>query len=170
MDTARVPVGMASAVEGALSIAVGSPGASSNRKGLPKGVSGADPEVVPDKARRRRFSAKYKRQILDEADACAEPGQVGALLRREGLYSSHLTAWRKQRDAGALAGLTPKKRGRKPRQRNPLEKQVQQLERDKARLERELEKSRIIIEYQKKASEILGIPLRMLELDDKDDN
>jgi transposase len=72
-----------------------------------------DPEVVPQ-AKRRRFNAEYKVRILEEADACSEPGEIGALLRREGLYSSHLTTWRRQREQGHLEGLSPKKRGRKP--------------------------------------------------------
>ena len=74
----------------------------------------SDPEV-PEKARRRRFGGTYKLQILRAVDACTEPGEIGALLRREGLYSSHLSKWRRQRDAGALEGLRPRKRGRKPR-------------------------------------------------------
>jgi transposase-like protein len=72
-----------------------------------------DPEVVP-RAKRRQFSAQYKLQILTEADQCSQRGEIGALLRREGLYSSHLTTWRKQRDQGQLQGLAPQKRGRKP--------------------------------------------------------
>jgi transposase-like protein len=73
---------------------------------------------VPEKAARRRFDAAYKLRVLDEADRCSEAGEVGELLRREGLYSSHLTAWRKQRDAGALRALGPKKRGRKPKRKD----------------------------------------------------
>jgi len=168
MNTAmRLPSGTAPAVEGASAVAAPSPGAPARAKALPRGASSPDPEVVAKKAKRRRFTAAYKLRVLAKADACTGPGEVGALLRREGLYSSHLTSWRKQRDAEALAGLEPKKRGRKARGRNPLEKRVQELERDKARLERELEKSRIIIEYQKKTSEILGIPLEALLDDDE---
>lgn len=139
-------------------------------KGLPRGVASPDPEVVPKKGKRRRFSAEYKRRILDEADACTDRGEVGALLRREGLYSSHLASWRKQREQGTLAALSSKKRGRKGRERNPLEKRVRELEKEKARLEREAEKQRIIIEYQKKASEILGMPLKAMELDEQDND
>lgn len=80
--------------------------------------SDPDPEVSP-KAGRRIFTAKYKLAVLAEADECAEPGDVGRLLRRKGLYSSHLSKWREQREAGALAGLTPKKRGRKARPVDP---------------------------------------------------
>ena len=79
-----------------------------------RSASDPDPEV-PAKARRRTFTAKYKLEILTEADGCSKPGEIGKLLRREGLYSSHLSKWRDQREAGALAGLTPKKRGRKRR-------------------------------------------------------
>ncbi len=71
-----------------------------------------NPEV-PAQAKRRKFSGEYKRRILEEADKCTEPGEIGALLRREGLYSSNLTKWRRQRKAGGLGGLTPQKRGRK---------------------------------------------------------
>ena len=123
----------------------------------PKLRPAPDPEVT-DRPRRRRFSAAQKLQILREADACTEPGQVGALLRREGLYSSHLTDWRRKRAAGELQALEPRKRGRKPKLRNPLAEQVARLERDKAKLEEQLRKARIIIDVQKKLSEILGLP------------
>ena len=93
-----------------------------------------DPEVVP-KAKRRKFSAEYKRRILREADACRKPGEIGALLRREGLYSSLLSDWRRQREAGALAGLRAKKRGRKAK---PEARRVAELERENERLRREL--------------------------------
>src|SRR3972149_2970137 len=83
-------------------------------------VRPAVPEVeVLAKASRRRFTAEYKRRILREADACTAPGAIGALLRREGLYSSNLTTWRAQRERGELAGLTPKKRGPTPKPKNP---------------------------------------------------
>ena len=87
--------------------------ASVNQKNGNAPVEVPDPEVVP-RAKRRQFSAKYKLQILEEVDQCDQPGQIGAVLRREGLYSSHLTTWRRQRAAGQLQGLRPKKRGRKP--------------------------------------------------------
>src|SRR3972149_11284266 len=82
--------------------------------------NGSPSPEVPEKARRRRFEAAYKLRILAEADRCAAAGQLGELLRREGLYSSHLTSWRKQRDAGALEALAPKQRGRKPKRKDPL--------------------------------------------------
>jgi transposase-like protein len=88
-----------------------------------------DPEV-PEKKRRRKFTAKYKLRILAEADSCAEPGQLGALLRREGLYSSNLTVWRRQREEGLLDALSPKKRGRKKKPKNPLAAEVARLEKD----------------------------------------
>lgn len=118
----------------------------------------ADPEV-PEKARRRQFSAEYKMRILQEADACSEPGEIGALLRREGLYSSHLVVWRRQRTEGTLDGLKPRKRGRKPQPINPLAKKVAELERKNKRLEKRLKQAEIIIDVQKKVSQILGVPL-----------
>ena len=106
---------------------------------------------------RRNFTAKYKLQILNDADACTEPGQLGALLRREGLYSSNLTTWRRQRDEGLLDALSPKKRGRKEKERNSLAPKVAELERENERLRKKLRKAEIIIEVQKKISEVLGI-------------
>ena len=129
------------------------------------GVPGPpDPEVA-EKPKRRRFGAEYRLRIVREADACKEPGEIGALLRREGLYSSLLTAWRRQRDAGALAGLRSKKRGPKAKAVDP---QVKRLEREVAHLRRQLEQAETIIEIQKKVAGILGIPLRSSELDEKD--
>ena len=116
-----------------------------------------DPEVLENKPR-RRFSAKYKLRILNEADACTEPGQIGALLRREGLYSSNLTTWRRQRDEGQVKGLSPKRRGRKFKDVNPLSQRVAELERETQQLRDKLKKAELIIEFQKKISEILGIP------------
>jgi transposase len=118
-----------------------------------------DPEVR-ERAARRRFTAEYKLRILREADGCTGPGELGALLRREGLYSSHLTTWRRQRDAGALSALAPKKRGRRATVTSPLARRVAELERDKAKLERRLKQAETIIEVQKNISEILGIPLK----------
>jgi transposase len=124
-----------------------------------------DPEVV-EKQARRRFTAQYKLRILEEADACTEPGQIGVLLRREGLYSSNLTTWRKQRDEGQLQALAPKKRGRKRKPKNPLADRVAQLERKNRRLEHELKQARTIIDVQKKISDILGIPQPDTDLDE----
>jgi transposase-like protein len=118
----------------------------------------ADPEVAA-KAKRRQFSAQYKLRIVREAAAANSPGEIGALLRREGLYSSHLVAWRRQRERGELAGLSAR-RGRKPEPVNPLAKRVAELEREKRRLERKLEQAELLLDIQKKASRLLEIPLR----------
>lgn len=118
-----------------------------------------DPEVLPrtEKAKRRTFTAVYKQWVLEEAEKCRElPGGIGRLLRREGLYSSHLTTWRRQQEAGQIAGLTPQKRGPKS---NPDAEEISRLRRENARLNRQLEKAELIIEAQKKLSEILGITL-----------
>jgi len=123
-----------------------------------------DPEV-PAKARRRQFSAEYRLRILKEADACKGPGDIGALLRREGLYSSHLVTWRRQREAGALAGMKARKRGPKGRAEDP---RLKQQEREIARLQRRLKQAETIIEIQKKVAGILGIPLKSPELDEND--
>lgn len=113
-----------------------------------------DTEVVPG-PRRRAFTAGFKRQVLAEADACSQTGEVGALLRRHGLYSSHLTEWRRQRDEG----LRPKKRGRKANEQRALQGEVAELKREKTRLEERLRQAEIIIAVQKKLSVLLGIPL-----------
>ena len=115
-----------------------------------------DPEVVAD-AKRRTFTAEYKLRILAEADA-AQPGAIGALQRREGLYSSHLVTWRRERQAGILKGLTPHKRGPKSKQ-NPLEEDNQKLRRENQRLTEELRKAAIVIDVQKKVGALLGWPL-----------
>lgn len=117
-----------------------------------------NPEV-PEKPLRRRFTAQYKLRLLKEVEALTDSGQIGALLRREGLYSSHLTTWRRQRDTGALQALQPKKRGRRGRRRDPVIQENEQLRRANDRLTRRLQKAEAIIEIQKKISEILGIPL-----------
>ena len=117
-----------------------------------------DPEVLA-KPKRRRFTAEYRLRILEEADRCREPGEVGRLLRREGLYSSHLTSWRKARRNGALRGLTSKKRGAKPKARNPLEPKVRELEAKVARLEKELHKAHTILDVQEKVAGLLGFSL-----------
>jgi transposase len=115
-----------------------------------------DPEV-PEKTPRRRFTAKYKLDVLKKADACTQPGELGALLRKEGLYSSNLTTWRRQREQGVLNAMSPKKRGRKKIEKNPLAQEVATLQKENERLSRKLKKAEIIIEVQKKISEILGI-------------
>lgn len=111
-----------------------------------------DTEVAA-KAVRRQFSAAYKLRILQEAEACP-PGEVGALLRREGLYSSHLTTWKRQQAAGQLAGLTPKPRGPKP---NLEAEALKRLRKENERLQRRLQQAEAIIEAQKKLSQLLGL-------------
>ena len=111
------------------------------------------------KAERRRFTAEYKLKVLREADRCKQPGEIGALLRREGLYWSNLTNWRKQRERGELAGLSVKQRGPQRREKSPLAERVRELERDNARLKRRAERAEGLVELQKKVSEILGIEL-----------
>ena len=115
---------------------------------------------VLEKPVRRRFTVEYKTRILAEADACTEPGMLGELLRREGLYSSYLTTWRRQRDDGALAGLTPKRRGRKPKPKNALADENKRLGRENERLKEQLRQAELIIDVQKKVSEMLNIPLK----------
>lgn len=112
-----------------------------------------DPEVVA-KPERRRFTAEYKQRILQEAAACTHAGEVGALLRREGLYSSHLTTWRQQRQRGELQGLTPAKRGRKT---DPHAAEFARLQRDNAQLKAQLDRAELIVEVQKKLSQLLGL-------------
>jgi transposase-like protein len=123
----------------------------------------APPPEVLEKPVRRRFTVEYKLRMLAEADACSEPGMLGELLRREGLYSSHLSTWRRQRDEGALAGLAPKRRGRKPKPKNPLADENEQLRRENQRLKEKLRQAELIIDVQKKVSEMLNIPLKTLD-------
>jgi transposase-like protein len=115
-----------------------------------------DPEVVP-KPRRRTFSVEYKLRILREAERCTRPGQVGALLRREGLYSSHLTEWGRLRDQGFLATAGERRRGRTPRPIDPSAKRVAELECENRRLSEKLRKAEIIIDFQKKVQALLSI-------------
>ncbi len=131
--------------------------AASERAGVPP--VRPDPEVVA-KPKRRRFTAEYRLRILEEAARCTEPGDVGRLLRREGLYSSHLTAWRKARRDGALRGLNSKKRGAKPKANNPLEPQVRALEAKVARLEKDLHKAHTILDVQGKVAGLLEFSLK----------
>ena len=133
------------------------PAAASTGGSPPVGPPG--PEVL-EKATRRKFSAEYKQRILQEADRCTEPGQLGGLLRREGLYSSHLITWRKQRERGVQSGLAPQKRGRKPKPKAPLMQENQRLCHEIERLTSELKKAETIIDVQKKLSAVLGIFLQ----------
>lgn len=127
---------------------------------------GPDPEVT-DKATRRRFSAAYKRRIVREADRCTKPGEVGALLRREGVYSSSLSTWRRQRDAGELAGRGLK-RGPKAQPKDPRDKRIAELERQTRRLEAKLAQAETIIAIQKKVASLLGIPLKSVDPEETD--
>jgi transposase len=138
---------------------------------MSNGVAGAAPLVekveteVLAKARRRTFTAEYKRQILKQAAACTAPGEVGALLRREGLYSSHLVAWRRARDKGELAGLASKKRGPQPRLRDERDRKIVELERENRRLAARAERAEALVELQKKLATVLG--LSVVENDEK---
>ena len=124
---------------------------------LPSGsVPRTDPEVVP-KATRRQFSAAEKLRILQEADACTQPGQIGALLRREGLYSSQLATWRRLRARGQLQALTPQQRGPKV-VADPLAEELASLRRENARLQAQLTRAETIIDVQKNLSQLLGLP------------
>jgi transposase-like protein len=115
----------------------------------------SDPEVPVNK-HRRKLTAAYKLNILRQAGACKENGQIGILLRREGLYSSCLTRWRRQREQGILAAIAPQKRGRKSAEKNPLVDEVGQLKKENQQLRKKLWQAERIIEVQKKISEILG--------------
>jgi len=126
-----------------------------------------DPEVI-DRASRRRFTAKYKLSILQQVDACSTPGSIGALLRREGLYSSHLTDWRRQRDEGSLAALTPKQRGRKSAPADASALEIEQLRKENSRLSKRLKQAELIIDIQKKVSEMLGVTLATLPESEND--
>ena len=131
-------------------------------------VPSPNPEV-PEKARRRRYKAEYKLRILKEAEKCTKYGELGALLRREGLYSSHLRTWKKQREEGTLQGLAPKKRGRKANPKNPLDDEVQRLRRESERLKLRLQQAETIIDVQKKLAQVLGIPLKTLDMNENEE-
>jgi transposase len=124
-----------------------------------------DSEVVA-RPHRRRFTAEYKRSIIDQADAARDAGAVGALLRREGLYSSHLATWRRQRKQGELDALTPKKRGPKVVV-SPLVKENRALQAANARLTKKLKNAELIIEVQKKVAALLGNPIPNIQIDEE---
>ena len=117
-----------------------------------------EPEVR-ERAVRRRFTAEYKLRILKKAESCTERGQLGALLRREGLYSTNLIAWKRQLEKGTLEAMSPRKRGPKGKRPDPSARRIAELERENQRLEKKLRQAETIIEVQKKVSEILQIPL-----------
>ena len=110
------------------------------------------------KAERRRFTAEYKRRIVRAADRCTKPGEIGALLRREGLYSSLLTTWRAARERGELEGLSPKKRGPKATPPDPRDKKLAEQEREITRLRKRAERAEALVELQKKVAALLGTP------------
>jgi transposase len=123
-----------------------------------------DPQVeleteVSAKARRRQFSAEYKRRVLREADSCTQPGEIGALLRREGLYSSHLTTWRAQQRRGELAGLASKKRGPQAKKPDARDRKMAEQQREIARWKARAERAEALVDLQKKVSDLLGIRL-----------
>jgi transposase len=121
-------------------------------------------EVVA-KAKRRSFTAKYKREIVRKADACKVPGEIGALLRREGLYSSHLTVWRRDLEKQDLAALAPKKRGPKAQPVDPAAQELAALRRENARLQTRAERAELLVEIQKKLSLLLGLELPKIDED-----
>jgi len=133
---------------------LGSPlGESERSGGAPNGAAATrrlPSAAVPEKPKRRSFTPEYKVRIVEEADACTQPGEIGALLRREGLYSSHLVGWRREYRTGAVEGLARRRRG--PKGKDPLVRQKEELQ-------QRLRQAEKIIEVQKKVSELLGIPL-----------
>src|SRR5258708_34762880 len=124
---------------------------------LERALGGPEIEVTA-KATRRRFTLEYKRKIVREADKCKTPGAIGALLRREGLYSSHLTTWRAARERGELTGA-PKKRGPVPSLPDPRDKKLAEQEREIARWKKRAERAEALVEVQKKVAAVLGTPL-----------
>lgn len=119
-------------------------------------------EVVP-KAKRRTFTAEYKRKVLTEADGCkADPGAIGALLRREGLYSSHLTTWRRERELTELEALAPRRRGPKPHVQDERDVELARLRKDVAAWQERAERAELLCDIQKKVAGLLGIPLAKL--------
>ena len=127
-------------------------------------TNGVEVEVL-EKPQRRRFSLEYKRRIVREADRCRKPGEVGALLRREGLYSSHLSSWRAARDRGELGGSGTRKRGPEPKVPDASAKRIAKLEQENRKLRKRAERAEGLVEVQKRLSELLGI-----ELPPNDDN
>jgi transposase len=123
-----------------------------------EGAVGAEDVQVAAKPRRRTYTAEYKRRILKEADACTTAGSIGALLRREGLYSSLLVEWRRARRRGELAALAPKKRGRKPTPVDPRDRKIAELQRQLAQMTGRAERAEALVEAQKNLAALLGRP------------
>ena len=138
---------------------------SGRRPAVVSAPAAVNPELL-DRPKRRTFSAQEKLRILSEADRATAMGEIGALLRREGLYSSALSDWRRQREAGAFEALRPVKRGPKARESNPLSAELADLHRENGRLKRRLDRAEAIIDLQKKLSEVLGISLAPIDSDD----
>ena len=134
-------------------------GADGGRRPTVVPAPGAASPELSGRPRRRSFTAQDKLRILAETDRAAATGRIGAILRREGLYSSNLTAWRRQRDAAAIGGLSPARRGPKITEPNPLAAELARLQQDNARLTRRLTRAEAIIDIQKKVAALLGIPL-----------
>jgi len=126
-----------------------------------------DPEVL-EKPVRRQFTAAYKLDMVEAADRCTELGQIGALLRREGLYSSQLSTWRNQRQQGQLQALSDNKRGRKATIPHPVQQELEQLRRENQQLRHKMQQAELIIDIQKKASQLMGISLSPVNCDEPD--
>ena len=133
------------------------PIAAPSAAGPPPTTPGAETEVVA-KAQRRRFTAEYKQRIVREADRCTTTGAIGALVRREGLYSSYLTTWRAARDRGELEGLAPKQRGPKVVAPDPRDKKIAEQEREIGKWRKRAERAEALVEVQKKVAALLGTP------------
>jgi transposase len=162
MDDTQTPVAVTEGSRRLTGVTATGGGPTRDQEGLPSpdgNPSAPNPEVV-EKPQRRRFAKAYKLDILSQIEACSGVGQIGALLRREGLYSSHLAHWRSQRSQGLLDNSATKKRAPKPTNHHAV--RVNQLERENARLKARLRQTELILDIQKKASEILGIPLKAL--------
>ena len=138
-----------------------------SRPSILQSPTAPEPEVL-ERPFRRRFSAAYKLQILREVDAAVGPGEVGAILRREGLYYSNIYKWRQQLERAETEHLAPKKRGRKPKRTDLDGKRLKELERENRRLQKQLDRAHLLLDIQKKISEIAGIPLKPVNLDDYD--
>src|SRR3990172_3255525 len=132
-------------------------GAGGGASAAPRPAPAREVEVVAQ-AERRRFTAEYKRRIVREADRCTKPGEIGALLRREGLYSSLLTTWRAARDRGGLHGLSPRKRGPKVAPPDPRDRKITELEREVGRQSKRAERAEALVDVQKKLAALLGTP------------
>ena len=140
-------------------------GVSSDRAEEKSAHSPPNPEVLP-KPKRRRFSAAYKLHILQETDSCTEPGQIGQILRREGLYASQLTKWRQQRQEGVLKSLSNNTKGRKPKTEPLMANRLDELEKENEELRKKLKQAEAVIGVQKKISELFGITVESLPMNE----